>query len=164
MINQAYRGSLHSMIGTISLYATETSLTQLTIGEVDLDSNPNDIIVEASQQLQAFFSGRLKSFDLPLDLSCGTDFQQEVWQAVLDIPYGQTRSYGDIARLLDNPGAIRAIGRANGANPIPIIVPCHRVIGSDGSLTGYVYGTEVKRRLLAIENQDRWSATQTRLF
>lgn len=105
-------------------------------------------------QLQAYFAGQLRDFDLPLDF-VGTPFQQQVWHGLLQIPHGQTRSYGEQARLLGRPTATRAVAAANGSNKIAIIVPCHRVIGSDGSLTGYGGGLERKRWLLALERGEQ---------
>ena len=102
-------------------------------------------------QLSSYFSGSLEKFDIPLTLH-GTDFQKRVWQLLSEIPYGVTRSYGAIAKDLETPNASRAVGMANGANPIPIIVPCHRVIGSSGKLTGFGGGIETKRFLLDLEN------------
>jgi methylated-DNA-[protein]-cysteine S-methyltransferase len=106
--------------------------------------------ISYSRQLEEYFSGRRRHFDLPLDLR-GTEFQKRCWRELLKIPYGETRSYAEIARAIGNPSAVRAVGLANGQNPIAIIVPCHRVIGSDGSLTGYGGGLDVKRRLLELE-------------
>jgi methylated-DNA-[protein]-cysteine S-methyltransferase len=103
-----------------------------------------------AQQLDEYFAGRRRTFDLPLAPE-GTSFQQAVWSALQAIPYGQTISYGDLARRIRKPRAIRAVGAANGRNPIPIVIPCHRVIGADGSLTGFGGGLGVKRRLLALE-------------
>ena len=103
-----------------------------------------------ARQLEEYFAGRRRQFDLPLDLH-GTEFQKRCWQELLKIPYGETRSYADVARAIGNPSAVRAVGLANGQNPIAIIVPCHRVIGSDGSLTGYGGGLETKRKLLELE-------------
>lgn len=105
---------------------------------------------EAVAQLQEYFDGMRQEFDLPLDL-LGTPFQRRVWAALLTIPYGQTRTYGEIARQIEAPGASRAVGLANGHNPIGIIVPCHRVIGANGSLTGYGGGLGRKRTLLGME-------------
>jgi methylated-DNA-[protein]-cysteine S-methyltransferase len=105
---------------------------------------------EAVGQLEAYFAGERTDFELPLDL-VGTAFQRRVWEALLTIPYGETRSYGEIARQIGAPSASRAVGLANGHNPIGIIVPCHRVIGSNGSLTGYGGGLDRKRALLALE-------------
>lgn len=101
-------------------------------------------------QLDAYFRSELTVFDLPLTLE-GTAFQQSVWRALLQIPFGETRTYGDIANMIDNPKSVRAVGVANGANPIPVIIPCHRVIGADGSLTGFGGGMENKRWLLRHE-------------
>lgn len=101
-------------------------------------------------EFDAYFAGRLQRFSLPL-AARGTAFQQAVWQALCDIPYGETRSYSDIARAIGKPEAVRAVGAANGRNPLSIIVPCHRVIGQNGSLTGYAGGLEIKKVLLALE-------------
>ena len=109
------------------------------------------IINEALNQLEAYFSGKLKQFDLPLDLSAGTPFQQAVWQALLTIPFGETTSYGALSSRMGKPQAVRAVGTAIGRNPIGIIVPCHRVVGADGSLTGYAGGLHRKEAFLALE-------------
>ena len=106
--------------------------------------------VDAVEQLDAYFAGERWEFDLELDL-VGTNFQRRVWQALRTIPYGETRSYGHIAEQIGSPGAFRAVGLANGHNPIGIIVPCHRVIGTNGSLTGYGGGLERKKILLELE-------------
>lgn len=110
----------------------------------------SDIIKEAMGQLQAYFEGERKVFDLPF-LLIGSDFQKKVWQELLHIPYGKTESYAGLSHSLGNPDSIRAVAAANGANAISIIVPCHRVLGSDGSLTGYAGGLAVKRKLLRLE-------------
>lgn len=114
------------------------------------DDAPDAVLAEAARQLRAYFEGRLRDFDLPLAPQ-GTDFQLRVWKALRAIPYGATTSYGDIARRVGDAGAARAAGLANGANPLPIIVPCHRVIGADGSMTGFGGGVARKRWLLAHE-------------
>lgn len=105
---------------------------------------------EAMAQLEAYFAGRLRVFDLPL-APRGTTFQQQVWRALRAIPYGTTLSYGDLARRIGKPSAVRAVGAANGRNPIAIVIPCHRVIGADGSLTGFGGGLPIKRALLVLE-------------
>ena len=105
---------------------------------------------DAVDQLDAYFAGELTDFEIGIDLR-GTEFQRRVWQALLTIPFGQTRSYGEIAEQAGAPGAARAVGLANGHNPIAIVVPCHRVIGASGSLTGYGGGLDRKRSLLALE-------------
>ena len=105
----------------------------------------------AAEQLDAYFAGELRDFDVPLDMR-GTPFQRRVWQALLSIPYGETRSYGEIAAAIGAPSASRAVGAANGNNPVSIIVPCHRVIGANGRLTGYGGGVHRKDALLALES------------
>jgi methylated-DNA-[protein]-cysteine S-methyltransferase len=107
---------------------------------------------DCAKQLCAYFEGKRHNFDMPLDWSGAPDFHQRVWLELLKIPYGQTASYGDIAHRLGKPQAVRAVGAANARNPIPIVVPCHRVIGKSGDLTGFAYGLELKRALLALEN------------
>ena len=108
------------------------------------------ILDRTRRQLEQYFSGRRRSFDVPLDLR-GTEFQVAAWKAMMRIPYGTTISYGDQARAMGKPTAFRAVGSANGRNPIPIIVPCHRVLASDGTLGGYSLGLSMKRRLLSLE-------------
>jgi methylated-DNA-[protein]-cysteine S-methyltransferase len=108
------------------------------------------IATEAVRQLRAYFAGQLRHFDLLLDLR-GTDFQRRVWRELERIPYGETRSYRQIAEAIGAPRAVRAVGAANGANPIPIVVPCHRVIGANGKLVGYGGGLPLKKRLLQLE-------------
>lgn len=107
---------------------------------------------EVIRQLQAYFHGELREFDVPLALE-GTEFQRRVWNALRGIPYGETISYLQLAERIGNPKAVRAVGLANGSNPIPIIVPCHRVIGSDGSLTGFGGGLSTKKKLLELESR-----------
>jgi methylated-DNA-[protein]-cysteine S-methyltransferase len=110
----------------------------------------NPLIVEAAAQLRDYLAGTRRVFDLPLDMQ-GTPFQMRVWQYLETIPYGQTRSYAQVAEAIGAPTAVRAVGAANGANPIPIVVPCHRVIGASGRLTGYGGGLPLKQRLLELE-------------
>lgn len=110
----------------------------------------SDHFDEVGRQLDAYFAGRLRTFTVPLDVR-GTEFQRRVWQGLRDIPYGETVSYGQLARQVGQPGAARAVGLANNRNRIPIIIPCHRVIGADGSLTGYGGGLDRKRQLLTLE-------------
>ncbi len=109
------------------------------------------LLKEAARQLEEYLDGKLKSFDLPLAPE-GTDFQQTVWAALQDIPYGETRTYKQVAEVIGKPEASRAVGTANGKNPILIITPCHRVIGTDGKLVGYAAGLAVKEKLLEMEN------------
>lgn len=129
-----------------------------TLTAVRLEGRPHpswardDAALEpVAAQLRAYFEGELREFDLDLAPEFGGEFERAVWAAVAEIPYGQTASYLEIANKIGNPAAVRAVGRANGRNPIPIVVPCHRVIGSNGSLTGYSGGLETKRTLLDLE-------------
>lgn len=115
----------------------------------------NPILKRAVQQLQEYFAGTRNRFDLELDFA-GTDFQKKVWQALLTIPFGETRSYSEIAEQIGNPSAVRAVGAANGKNPISIVAPCHRVIGASGKLTGFAGGLEAKEQLLMLEGCE-WS-------
>lgn len=133
-----------------------------------VENKDNAVLNQAAQQLAEYFDGRRDRFDLALDFH-GTDFQKEVWAALLTIPFGQTRSYGEIAKQIGRPAAVRAVGAANGRNPISIIAPCHRVIGSTGRLTGFAGGLKAKEMLLALEGhtsdrddaRGRVSTTQT---
>jgi O-6-methylguanine DNA methyltransferase len=111
----------------------------------------NALLEEAARQLRAYFAGEARAFDLQLDMR-GTEFQKRVWRELLKIRYGETRGYGETAAAMGAPKAVRAVGAANGANPLPIVVPCHRVIGAGGKLVGYGGGLELKRRLLELEN------------
>lgn len=115
----------------------------------DFERDPA-VVKPLRQQLSEYFAGARKAFDLPMALE-GTAFRMRVWAALQDIPYGETRSYGDLARALGDPGASRAVGAANGSNPISILVPCHRVIGASGSLVGYAGGVDLKTALLRLE-------------
>ena len=118
----------------------------------DSISNSSTLLIDACRQLDEYFEGRRQKFDLALKLH-GTNFQRSAWESLLRIPYGETRSYLQQAESICNPKAIRAIGQANSRNPIPIIIPCHRVIGKNGSLTGYAGGLDRKIRLLALEHR-----------
>jgi methylated-DNA-[protein]-cysteine S-methyltransferase len=113
-------------------------------------AGPVPVLIEAIRQLHAYFDGKLREFDLPLEFQ-GTTFQQSCWRQLLTIPFGQTRSYMQMAQAVGSPKAVRAVGAANGANPIAIVVPCHRVIGANGKLVGYGGGLPLKKRLLALE-------------
>lgn len=120
----------------------------------DLTRAPR-VLQEAAHQLAEYFAGTRTDFDLPL-APCGTDFQRRVWAGLCEIPYGQTRTYGQLAARLGMPGAARAVGLANGRNPVSVVVPCHRVIGADGSLTGYGGGHRRKQTLLSLEQPRLW--------
>ncbi|HEX9518162.1 MAG TPA: methylated-DNA--[protein]-cysteine S-methyltransferase [Streptosporangiaceae bacterium] len=154
---------INSPIGPLTLIAQDGRLAgvhmEITRYEPDLGalgaavaSESYPVLAAAASQLDAYFRGELTSFDLPLALD-GTQFQRCVWAALQSIPYGQTISYGDLARRIGQPSASRAVGLANGRNPVAIVVPCHRVIGADGSLTGYGGGMDRKRFLLALEQR-----------
>lgn len=119
------------------------------------DEGPSDVIALAVGQLDEYFDGRRKEFDLPV-LMAGTDFQQTVWRGLVEIPYGETLSYGQFACRIGHPAAVRALGSANGANAMSVILPCHRIIGSNNTLGGYGGGLSAKRYLLALEQ--KWSA------
>ena len=128
----------------------------------DLTEDASDsVLVETERQLAEYFQGKRKVFDVPLAFA-GTPFQQTVWQALLTIPFGETRSYAQIAHQIGNPTAVRAVGAANGRNPISIIAPCHRVIGTSGALTGFAGGLEVKRFLLNLESGNSTPRLQPR--
>ena len=148
---------IHSPIGELTLLARDGRLVGVHfpsgagVGGTGSSAEGTDPVLEAAaEQLREYFAAERTVFDLPLELD-GTAFQQQAWRALADIPYGETVSYGEQARRLGRPDAVRAVGAANGANPIPIVLPCHRVIGADGSLTGFGGGLEVKRRLLDLE-------------
>ena len=120
-------------------------------GIVDWERDADPILVDAVLQIREYFTGRRRQFELPLDLR-GTPFQQKVWSALLEIPFGETRTYAQVARAVGVPAAVRAVGAANAANPVAIIVPCHRVVSTGGKLGGYAGGLEMKKRLLALES------------
>jgi len=150
-------------LGPMLLLATDQGLSgawfvgqrhfpaQWSVSAITQQRPQHRILANACEQLQGYFEGRRQRFDLPLDLSAGTVFQQAVWQALLRIDWGHTSSYGQLASQLGRPKASRAVGTAVGRNPISIIVPCHRVLGSQGALTGYAGGLERKQDLLTRE-------------
>jgi len=147
-----YWGYLDTQMGPIMITAEDQGITSLNFHDQQPhQETPQPHIDTCKQQLQEYFAGQRTEFDLPL-AAPGTAFQQQVWLALRTIPYGQTCSYGDIARKINNPKAVRAVGAANGMNPIAIIVPCHRIIGTNGTLTGYAGGLERKSWLLSLEN------------
>lgn len=154
MIAYAY---LDTPVGLLLLTANEGGLREIRFSKpgrriaskADWQEDPAGFR-EPIRQLRAYFAGELEEFEIPLAPE-GTEFQQRVWTELSKIPYGATVSYGELARRIGNPKACRAVGLANGSNPIPIIIPCHRVIGSNGKLTGYGGGLPVKEKLLALE-------------
>jgi len=153
---------MDSPVGTLTLVAKGNKLcailwendkpnrVRFTTLQEDIHS---PVLLEAERQLNEYFAGNRNRFELELDFA-GTDFQQKVWQALLTIPFGETRSYSQIAVQIGNPKAVRAVGAANGKNPISIVAPCHRVIGASGSLTGFAGGLGAKQFLLTLEGQE----------
>jgi methylated-DNA-[protein]-cysteine S-methyltransferase len=141
---------IDSPIGPLTLTERDGALVQLSFGAHGKGGPPTPLLVQAIEQLNQYFAGTRREFDLPL-APVGTPFQLACWRALAEIPYGETRSYGQQADRIGKPDRARAVGAANGANPIAIILPCHRVIGADGSLTGFGGGLETKRRLLDLE-------------
>lgn len=146
---------LDTPLGQLRLVSDGTSITHIEFAGMHSDAGADEMTLDPAlaaciRQLDEYFDGERTRFDLPL-APTGTEFQQRVWSALRDIPYGELRSYRDIATALDKPRAVRAVGAANGRNPLPIVVPCHRVIGSDGSLTGFAGGLAAKKSLLLLE-------------
>lgn len=139
-------------LGPIAIHEEEGAICAIDFTQGDLCPPGTALLAEAARQLDAYFAGELKVFNLPLRLT-GTAFQRQCWQALCTIPYGETISYGEQAKRIGNPKAVRAVGGANHHNPISIVVPCHRVIGADGSLTGYGGGTARKQWLLEHEKR-----------
>jgi methylated-DNA-[protein]-cysteine S-methyltransferase len=142
-------------IGTLTLVASDAGLRAVLfdgqLAPPGTVAAPNPVLEAAAEQLREWFAGARTTFDVPLDLDGATPFQRRAWRALADIPYGTTRSYGEQARVLGAPRAARAVGAANGRNPLPVVLPCHRLVGADGSLTGFAGGLDVKRALLAHE-------------
>jgi len=151
--------SMESPVGPLLLTANESGLRSIEFvnGRKSVQANPHwqedaEPLRETIRQLRAYFAGELETFDVKLAPE-GTPFQLSVWNRLCEIPYGETISYGELARRIGNPNASRAVGLANGSNPIPIVIPCHRVIGSNGKLTGYGGGLPIKEKLLALERR-----------
>lgn len=151
-----------SPIGKLQLVASDLGLVAIMWekdrpGRVRLDdlqeNTSHPILVRTEQELTQYFAGKRNSFSVPLDLR-GTPFQKQVWEALLGIPFGETRTYGQLAVQLGNPKSTRAVGAANGRNPIAVIVPCHRVVGFSGKLTGFAGGLDAKAHLLSLEGRD----------
>ena len=145
-----------SPFGNIMICSDGKAITRIALGGKIKPAGcnkTNALTDKAAGQLEEYFVGKRREFDVPLDPQ-GTKFQRSVWKALLEIPYGETRSYKQIAQMVKNPKAYRAVGMANNKNPIWIVIPCHRVIGADGSLTGYGGGLEMKQRLLELEKAE----------
>jgi methylated-DNA-[protein]-cysteine S-methyltransferase len=158
-MNSIYSTQIESPIGPLLLAGDECGLRQVHFVNGRHSAKPDPAWIdnpgplqETTRQLRAYFAGDLDTFDLSLAPE-GTVFQLKVWNELCKIPYGDTISYGELARRIGNPSASRAVGLANGSNPIPIIIPCHRVLGSNGKLTGYGGGLPIKEKLLALEKR-----------
>ncbi|HIS75551.1 MAG TPA: methylated-DNA--[protein]-cysteine S-methyltransferase [Candidatus Merdivicinus excrementipullorum] len=145
---------LESPIGPLTLTEEDGALIRLDFGKKGQAGPETTLLAEAKKQLEQYFSGTLRSFTLPLRPE-GTPFQQKVWAALLQIPWGETRTYGQVAAMIGQPKACRAVGMANNRNPLPIFIPCHRVIGANGQLTGYAGGLSAKEHLLSLEQGGR---------
>jgi methylated-DNA-[protein]-cysteine S-methyltransferase len=158
-MNRTYYSWIESPVGGLLLAGSDAGLKLVSFSagkrSQSVDGHwleDHSAFTEVVKQLTAYFAGERKEFDLPLVLE-GTEFQKRVWTALQNIPYGETVSYKALAERIGSPRAVRAVGAANGANPIPIIIPCHRVIGNDGSLTGFGGGLPVKKKLLELESR-----------
>jgi len=147
----------NSPIGILRLSCSEFFLEELSyVKKIEENSKElSTLALICKSQLDEYFNGKLKQFSLPLKFTCGTTFQKNTWNALLDIKYAETKSYKDIAFCINNPKAVRAVGGANNKNPIAIIVPCHRVIGSSGKLVGYAGGLDIKQWLLKHEQGNK---------
>ena len=152
-----YYTLMDSPVGTLRLAATDKGLAEISFERprrgrqrTGIENARHPVLVETERQLREYFAGRRQAFELTLDLA-GTPFQQSVWNALLTIPFGETRTYGELARQVGRPSAARAVGAANGQNPVAIVAPCHRVIGASGDLTGFAGGLDAKARLLRLE-------------
>ena len=152
--------SYRTPFGFVTIQVSDDAVERLVFGKATLagSEHPTELSNRAANELQEYFAGKRRLFDVPLRLE-GTPFQRQVWEALQRIPYGQTRSYGEVAASIGHPGASRAVGQANNRNPLPIFVPCHRVVASDGSLAGYAFGTKMKRFLLDLEASHAGKAT-----
>ncbi|HEX3768618.1 MAG TPA: methylated-DNA--[protein]-cysteine S-methyltransferase [Puia sp.] len=173
MKNDYVSKTMDSPVGRLTLIANQKrKLTAIQWEKDDQDcvrpdhvteDNDDQVLLNTEQQLSEYFRGERQIFSLDLDFD-GTEFQNKVWNALLTIPFGETRSYGDIARQIGNPKSVRAVGAANGKNPIPIVVPCHRVIGSSGKLVGFGGGMGNKALLLNLEKAKTGKQKQISLF
>ena len=143
---------LQTPIGSIALCADEAGICALRLNEAGSRRDASPLLDRAQAELEEYFAGRRRAFSVPLSIH-GTVFQESVWRALMEIPYGQTASYGEIARRIGRERACRAVGMANHVNPLPIFVPCHRVVGAGGGLTGYAGGLSVKEELLTLERK-----------
>jgi len=158
-----YYKIIKSPVGILTLVTDNKSLTQIgwenpgaafvPVADAKEDKN-HPVLLQAAEELDEYFAGKRKTFTVNVDPE-GTEFQKKVWKALLTIPFGKTKTYGDVAALIENPDAVRAVGGAANRNPIPVIIPCHRVIGADGKLVGFGGGLERKEYLLEIEGKKK---------
>lgn len=140
---------VQSPVGPLTLIGTESALTEIAFGDGGAEAS-SPVLKQAAEELAEYFAGARREFTVPLAPE-GTAFQKRVWEELRKIPYGETASYGDVAARLGKPGGAIAVGQANSRNPIPIMIPCHRVIGANGKMVGYTGGLHIKRALLAVE-------------
>ena len=147
-----FREAINFALGYWEVLATDLAITGIRYSaEAPPSSRPNPLTTKAISQLSEYFAKRRTSFELDLDISAYSSFQQQVWNVVREIEFGKTKTYSQLAHELSNPLSVRAVGTANGRNPFPLVIPCHRVIGKDNKLTGYAYGLELKEWLLVHE-------------
>lgn len=156
LLTRSKQNEIHTPIGFLWLDADESGLTAVSFQPISESESANQqILTRTQEQFEEYFAGKRKEFEVPLSIKRGTPFQQNVWKALSTIPYGEIRTYKEVAVAVDSPKAVRAIGQANRTNPLPIVIPCHRVIGQNGKLTGYMGnatdGVEIKRQLLLLK-------------
>lgn len=149
---RSYTSFLETELGILEIRANDIAITSILFCDEPREQSTNELTENAKIQLSEYFAGARKSFTLPLN-PIGTMFQQKVWKQLCSVKYGNTASYSDIAHLINKPTASRAVGMANSKNPISIVIPCHRIIGTNGKLTGYAGGLDRKARLLALESE-----------
>ena len=149
---------MEAKLGKIGIIEEDGQIIKVDINKKNINKDiirkDTTLLIEASKQLKEYFNGKRKEFNLPLNPK-GTEFMKKVWKELQKIPYGETKSYKELAEKIDNPKAVRAVGMANNKNPIPILIPCHRVIGSDGKLIGYALGLDIKQWLLNLEKYNK---------
>lgn len=163
--NEIYTDIVQSRFGDFCIGASDKGLRFVKLINMDIpEIQPNQHTDNAKSQLISYFNGEIHHFNVDYDLDDYPSFTKKVWQKLAEIPYGQTISYMQLAVKMGDPKCIRAVGTANGRNPIPIIIPCHRVIGSNGSLTGYALGLDLKKKLLILENPEKIKVVQSTLF
>ncbi len=152
--NEAMQHYFSNLVGWLELCVSDRGVTSISFIEEPSEpvtKSAHPMMKKLAEELDRYFSGKLTTFSIPVALTAGSPFQRRVWKQLELIPYGETRSYADIARDVGNPRGCRAVGGANGSNPVPIVVPCHRVIKADGSIGGFSSGVHIKRKLLALE-------------